>query len=198
MPDGTEEDVDETPAEEPGGDGTDEAVDESRAADTGGPATEEEPSRPPEGFADEGTTVGAWDWQSPSGYWRISAIALVAVALIGIVANLIEGNYAYVPDVEAMENILVFDWAHNVVHVGLAAIALVFGFTGLRTSDASKPTAGVIGVVYLLLGVAGFFGGFVDLLDDLVGLHLEVGENILHLVLGAWGAFVGFVSDDPY
>lgn len=195
MPDGTEDDADETPAETGGG-ATEEDVDEAPARET--EEAEEEPSRPPEGFADEGTTVGAWDWDSPSGYWRVSAIALVAVALIGIVANFLEGSPAWVPDVDWMQDVLAFDWAHNVVHVVLAAIALVFGFTGLRTSDASKPVAGVIGVVYLLLGIAGFFGGFVDLLDDLVALHLEVGENVFHLVLGAWGAFVGFVSDAPY
>jgi hypothetical protein len=178
MPNGTEED--EPPADEPGGEGSEDA------------------SRPPEGFADEGTTVGINDPSTPSGYWRISGIALAAIAILGIAINLVGGNYAYVPDVDVMENILVFDWAHNVVHVLLAAIALAFGFTGLRTSDASKPTAGVIGVVYLALGVAGFFTGFTELLDDLVGLGLETGENILHLVLGAWGAYVGFLSDAPY
>lgn len=183
MPDGTEEDVDEPPA---AGGGEEDA------------GTSEEASRPPEGLADEGTMVGAWDGRSPSGYWRISAVALVAIALIGFLVNAIGGNYAYVPDVDAMEDLLVFDWSHNVLHALLAVIAIVFGFTGLRTSEASKPTAGVIGVVYLLLGIAGFFGGFVDWLDDLVGLRLELGENLLHIVLGAWGAFVGFVTEDPY
>lgn len=182
MPDGTEEEADETPTEEA----------------SGGEEAESEASRPPEGFADEGTTVGAWSPSTPSGYWRISAVLLAAVAVLGLIVNAIGGNYAYVPDVEAMEDILVFDWAHDIVHVVLALIAVAFGFTGLRTSDASKPTAGVVGVVYLALGIAGFFGGFVDFLDDLLGLHLEAGENVLHLVLGAWGALVGFVTDDPY
>jgi len=181
MPNGTEEDTDEAPGAGHGGDGPD-----------------EEPSQPPEGFADEGTTVGAWDLDTPSGYWRISGILLALIALAGFVVNAIGGNYAYVPNVEAMENILVFDWAHNLLHTVLAAIALAFGFTGLRTSDASKPTAGVIGVVYLLLGIAGFAGGFVDVLEGLTTLHLELGENVLHILLGAWAAFVGFVSDAPY
>lgn len=187
MPDGTEEDVDETPATEPGEEG-------AMANDPGAEQTDEEPSRPPEGFADEGTHVGAWDPKTPSGYWRISAIALAAVALAGIILNaVLEGQpYWISPD------FLRFDWAHNGLHVVLALIAVVFGWTGLRTSDASKPVAGVIGVVYLALGVAGFFGGFVDFLDDLVGLHLELGENVFHIVLGAWGAFVGFISGAEY
>lgn len=164
------------------------------------PATQtEEPTRPPEGFVEETEKRGVWDPSSPSGYWRISAIVLVAVALLGIVLNLLgEGSQNYFPSWEFMESVLVFDWPHNIVHIGLAAIALVFGFTGLRTSQASKPTAGVIGVVYLLLGIAGFFPAFADLLADGVGLHLEIGENIFHLLLGGWGAFVGFVSDEPF
>lgn len=196
MPNGTEEDVDENRTTG-GGEGTT-GTEPSTGTEPDRTEGTDEPSRPPEGFADEGTTVGAWDWRSPSGYWRISGILLAAIAVTGFVVNAIGGNYAYVPDVEAMENILVFDWAHNVLHTVLAAIALVFGFTGLRTSGASKPTAGVIGVVYLLLGIAGFFGGFVTLLEDFTTLHLEIGENILHLFLGAWGAYVGFVSEAEY
>jgi hypothetical protein len=107
MPNGTEEDTDEAPGTGHGGDG---------------PA--EEPSQPPEGLADEGTTVGAWDLDTPSGYWRVSGILLALVALAGFVVNAVGGNYAYVPNVEAMENILVFDWAHNLLHTVLAAIAL--------------------------------------------------------------------------
>lgn len=139
-----------------------------------------------------------WDPMRASGYWRITAIALTAVALLGLIVNAIGGNNAYTPDIELMESILVFDWAHDIVHVALAGIAIAFGFTALRTEDFSKPVAGTIGVVYLLLGVAGFIPGFVDLLDDLIMLHLEAGENILHLLLGAWGAYVGFLSDEPY
>lgn len=190
MPDGTEEDVDEPRAGSPGGEA------ETDAGTTSG--EDSQASRPPEGFADEGTHVGAWDASTPSGYWRISAILLAFIAVAGFVVNAIGGNYAYVPDVQAMEDILVFDWAHNVLHTVLALIAIVFGFTGLRTSGASKTTAGVIGIVYLLLGVAGFVGGFVDMLEEFTTLHLELGENILHLILGGWGAYVGFVSDAEY
>ncbi len=126
-------------------------------------------------------------------YWRVSAIALGAVAVLGIALTAIGGNNAYVPNVEAMESILVFDWAHNIVHVGLFAIAAAFGF-GSFSQALSANVAKVIGVVYLALGVAGFVPGVVETLDSLIGLHLEAGENILHIALGSWGAYAGFTS----
>lgn len=144
----------------------------------------------------EPSSAGVWDLETPTGYWRISGIALAAIAVIGLIVNAIGGNQAYVPDVEFMESILVFDWAHDVVHVVLAAIALGFGFTALRTHELSRPLAGAVGVVYVLLGIAGFVPAFVDFLNDLVQLHLEIGENVIHLLLGAWGVYVGFVAED--
>lgn len=126
-------------------------------------------------------------------YWRVSAIALAAVALLGITLTAIGGNNAYVPNVEAMESILVFDWTHNIVHVALAAVAALFGFASI-SQGVSANAAKIVGVVYIGLGVAGFVPGVVEALDSLIGLHLEAGENVIHLTLGVWGAYAGFTS----
>lgn len=126
-------------------------------------------------------------------YWRVSGIALAAVALLGIIVNAVGGNNAYVPDVAFMESFLVFDWTHNVVHVVLAAIALTFGF-GSFSDALSANMAKIIGVTYLGLGVLGFVPAVVDGLDSLLALHLETGENLVHLTIGAWGAYAGFSS----
>lgn len=126
-------------------------------------------------------------------YWKTSAIALAAVALLGIVVNLAGGNFAYTPDVSAMEGILVFDWTHNVVHVALAAVAGAFGF-GSFSSKLSANAAKVVGVVYLALGVLGFVPAVTELLESSIGLGLEVGENLIHVTLGAWGAYAGFTA----
>jgi hypothetical protein len=126
-------------------------------------------------------------------YWQVSGIALTAVALLGIIVNLIGGNNAYVPDVEFMTSFLVFDWTHNVVHVALAAVALAFGF-GSFSEVLSANAAKIVGVVYIGLGVLGFVPAVTSLLDSLLGLGLEVGENLIHLALGAWGAYAGFTA----
>lgn len=126
-------------------------------------------------------------------YWKVSALALAGVAVLGLIVNAIGGNNAYIPDVEAMESILVFDWAHNILHVGLFAIAAVLGF-GSFSSAITANAAKIVGVTYLALGVLGFFPPVVDALDSLLALHLEAGENVIHLLLGGWGAYAGFTS----
>lgn len=126
-------------------------------------------------------------------YWKVSALALAAVAVLGLVVNAIGGNNAYVPDVEVMESFLVFDWAHDILHVALFGVAAVFGF-GSLSKELSANAAKIVGVTYLALGVLGFFPPVVEALDSLLTLHLEVGENLIHLLLGAWGAYAGFTS----
>ena len=111
-------------------------------------------------------------------YWRVSGIALAAVAVLGIVLNAVDQATLLGAD------FLAFDWTHNIVHVVLAGIALTMGFTTVAQAS-SKMIALVIGVVYGLLGVVGFF------MADIGPIHLELGENIVHLVLGAWGIVAG-------
>lgn len=119
-------------------------------------------------------------------YWRVSGIALAAVAVLGIVLSLATGG-AFI------SGFLEFDWTHNIVHVALAAVALGLGFGNVDRA-VSKNIAKVIGVVYLGLGVVGFIGPVVEMLESLLGLGLEVGENLVHLLIGAWGAYAGFTE----
>lgn len=142
--------------------------------------------------ADTGTDTGN-PIANVTVYWRVSAMALAGVALLGLLINALGGNNAYVPNLEIMESILVFDWTHNVVHVALFAVAALFGF-GSFSQAISANAAKVVGIVYLALGIAGFSGAFVGMLDGLIHLHLEAGENIIHLALGGWGAYAGFAS----
>lgn len=116
---------------------------------------------------------------SPRMYARITGIALAAVALLGIVMEL-AADGSFIP------GFLEFDWTHDIVHVVLAAVAL---FVGFGASPAFARTyAKLFGVVYLALGVVGFF------VADLVILQLELGENLVHLLIGAWGVAAGFFS----
>jgi hypothetical protein len=72
-----------------------------------------------------------------------------------------------------------FDTTHNIFHLVLGILGIAAG----QNVNWSKLFAQVFGAVYLLLGVIGFF------LPEFLGLHLEATENLLHIILGAWGLY---------
>lgn len=116
----------------------------------------------------------------PRTYWRVSAFALAATALLGIVLNALGEGDLLAP-------FLAFDWTHNIVHIALAGAAFYFGFANLAGATV-RTFAVVFGIVYGLLGVLGFF------IADLGILHLELGENLIHLVLAAWAITSGLMA----
>lgn len=116
-------------------------------------------------------------------YWKITAPALVAVAALGFVLNLV-GAGAFLP------RFLEFDVAHNIVHLLLAGVGLYLAFGA--TGALAKTMAKVVGIVYLGLAAVGFLSSTVFGIGSLLGLHLELGENLLHLALGSWAAYAGF------
>ncbi|MGB0653621.1 MAG: hypothetical protein ACPGQL_10525 [Thermoplasmatota archaeon] len=121
---------------------------------------------------------------SPTLYWRVSAFALSAVAILGIVVNAVTGEVA------GIANFLEFDWVHNILHVVLALAAFVFGFGNVGAA-ARKYGAIVFGFVYMALGVFGLIAGPLSYeIGTLMGL--ELGENLVHVVLGAWALTAGF------
>ncbi len=128
------------------------------------------------------TFTGSNPIVNPVTYWRVSAVALAAVALLGVLLNSI-GQADLLG-----ANFLAFDWTHNVVHILLAAVAAVFGFANLG-AGLTKTMAIVFGFVYAGLGVVGFIAG--DILG-VIGLHLELGENLVHVLLGGWALTAGF------
>ena len=106
-------------------------------------------------------------------YAQISGWILLVIGILGFVTSNL-----FVTQVNA---------THNVLHLILAVISLWLGYKG--SEAALVGWAKTIGVVYLLLGIIGFFG------TPLNGLfNLDTGANVIHLVLGAWGAWAGFVS----
>jgi hypothetical protein len=113
-------------------------------------------------------------------YAKITGIALAAVALLGIVLNSI-GQ----PDLLG-KTFLAFDWTHNILHVVLAAVALYVGFAA--PASLTGLYAKVFGIVYAGLGVAGFF--WIGISATV--MHLELGENLVHLLIGVWGIACGF------
>ena len=132
----------------------------------------------------------------PVIYWRVSAFALTAVALLGIVLALISGG----GHESTKDQMLAFDshhglgftWTHIVVHVLLAVAAFIFGFGNLAPG-VTKTFAIIFGFVYAGLGIVGF------LLANPLGagalaLNLGVSLNLVHLLLGAWALTAGFAA----
>ena len=132
----------------------------------------------------------------PLVYWRLSAFALAAVALLGIVLALISGGDAEGAQDQALAfhstHGLGFTWTHNVLHVVLALAAFVFGFANLP-GRVVKTFAILFGVVYTGLGVVGFL-----LTNPLGGgalaLNLGVSLNLVHILIGAWALTAGLAA----
>lgn len=118
-------------------------------------------------------------------YWLGSGVILALVAATGFVMT------AQGKAVE-LSPWLVFDPPHDIAHAGLAGVALLVGILPLPGAVSRRIAVGV-GTFYLALGVLGFLNGNLYGYPQRFGvrLHLEVVENLLHLALGAWGAYVG-------
>lgn len=74
--------------------------------------------------------------------------------------------------------------AHNVVHLASGAIALYFGFAG--SAGAARGFCLLFGLVYLLLGVCGWFLGTAPdhMLNISTLLTLGSRDHIIHILLG--------------
>lgn len=114
-------------------------------------------------------------------YWRISAWVLAAVAVVGFILE--AGGLAAILG----RDLLVFDMTHNMLHMVLAAAAFVFGYTDME-KGVVKTFAVIFGIIYLGLGLVGFF------VAQILTVGLELGENLLHLLLGAWGLSAGLAG----
>ena len=108
----------------------------------------------------------------------------VVVILIGI-GGLVLGE-------KSLLGVLNIDIAEDVVHLLSGGLMAAVGFRG--SDSAVRTVVGGVGVVYLLVGVLGFF------VPDMFGLlpheYETVLDNLIHLTLGVLGIGVGFFLGD--
>lgn len=110
----------------------------------------------------------------------------VAVGLVGFV-GVIGGTVNQDPS--QLLGIFGITALHNVVHAAVGA-AFIIG----SSSDANaRNTCTVIGAVYLLLGIVGFFQ--IGLLNDL--FNLNVADHLLHLASGVAALYFGLAGRAP-
>lgn len=129
----------------------------------------------------------------PVVYWRLSAFALTAVAVLGVVLAAISGG----GHESTKDQMLAFGsnhglgltWTHTIVHFVLAAAAFVFGFGNL-SPGVTRTFAIVFGFVYAGLGIVGFL--LANPLGQGLALNLGASLNAVHLLLGALALTAGF------
>lgn len=130
---------------------------------------------------------------------KILGVVFILVGILGFLAPGLMGMH--------------LSLAHNLVHIISGALALYFGFAG--TLSAARLFCIVFGVVYGLLGIAGFLfggsgshtaagvppahhgGGDSSLLAVLPGsLELASMDHIVHILLGLVFLIGGFLTKD--
>ncbi|MBA3783589.1 MAG: DUF4383 domain-containing protein [Nocardioides sp.] len=108
----------------------------------------------------------------------------VVVILIGI-GGLVLGE-------KSLLGVLNIDIAEDIVHLLSGGLMAAVGFRG--SDSAVRTVVGGVGVVYLLVGMLGFF------VPDMFGLlpheYETVLDNLIHLTLGVLGIAVGFFLGD--
>ncbi len=86
--------------------------------------------------------------------------------------------------------LLNIDVGEDIVHILTGGILAYVGF-GQRDENIARSVVGVLGVVYLLVGLLGFVLPF---LFGLIPSGYTIADNLVHLALGALGIAVSFLS----
>jgi uncharacterized protein DUF4383 len=109
---------------------------------------------------------------------RFAQILGVVLILVGVV-GLILGNKVWL-------GILNVDIVEDIVHLATGGLLAYVGFSGMDLS-AARSVVLALGVVYLLVGILGFF---VPTMFGLIPNGYTVFDDLLHLALGVLGLAV--------
>lgn len=107
-------------------------------------------------------------------YAQVVGIVLLLVGVVGLFSSSLLGARTTA--------------VHNLIHLVSGAIGAYAGFSG----SGYRLFAQVFGVVYTLVGLIGFVSP-----GTLAGLGIPVNGvyNVIHLVIGVWGAWAGFSKE---
>ena len=115
---------------------------------------------------------------------RFAQILGVVLILVGIV-GLILGDRVWL-------GILNVDIVEDIVHLATGGLLAYVGFSRMDLG-AARSLVLALGVVYLLVGVLGFF---VPMLFGLIPNGYTLFDNLLHLALGALSLIVALAAGD--
>lgn len=109
-------------------------------------------------------------------YGQVIGVVLLALGVVGLLSG---DQFLGLINIEIIE---------DVVHLAIGAVLLYVGFM-LKDAAMGRSIVTVVGATLLLVGVIGFVS------PSLFGLLPKVGynivDNVVHLVLGALGVYVG-------
>jgi hypothetical protein len=118
----------------------------------------------------------------------------IVALVIGVVFTLIGIVGFFVTSSMTVGSLMGFDVdiVHNIIHLVTGLIALASVFLGwFRRFNQ------VFGIIYLLLGLAGLIYPGLYINHLLMGMtHVNAADHVLHLVVGAVAAAVGFFVHD--
>lgn len=109
-------------------------------------------------------------------YCQVAGILLIVVGVLGLLG-------LNIPRLLSLN-----EPAEVALHLVVGVLAAAAGFYGGYGRFALL-YAQVFGIVYLVLGAIGFV-----VPDPGLGIHLYVGCNVVHLALGVWGIWAGYLA----
>lgn len=114
--------------------------------------------------------------------------------LIGGGVLLLLGVAGYVlPDGQIFGSMWYLTSGENIAHLVLGLVAVVAAYS--VDAKMQKMLVQLVAVIALFFGVYGFFVAAVPPMNTFGVANLETPyDNILHLVVGAWAAYVGWMS----
>jgi hypothetical protein len=88
--------------------------------------------------------------------------------------------------VEHIAGLIHFDGLHNAIHLLFGLWAIVAAGSEISALRYARS----VGIFYIAMATIGVLSpGMFGMME------MELSENIMHFVLGAWGLYVGFVRD---
>jgi hypothetical protein len=106
---------------------------------------------------------------------QVLGVVLILVGLVGLVL----GDKVWL-------GILNVDIVEDIVHLATGGLLAYVGFSGMDLS-AARSVVLALGVVYLLVGILGFF---VPMMFGLIPSGYTIFDDLLHLALGVLGLAV--------
>ncbi len=111
----------------------------------------------------------------------------VVIILIGVV-GLVLGD-------QSLGGLLNIDIVEDIIHLGTGGLMAYVGFFQRDNDGLVRSVVGGLGVVYLLVGVLGFI---VPGLFGLLPSEYSVVDNLIHLLLGVAGIYLGFFATEQH
>ena len=113
-------------------------------------------------------------------YARVVGIVVLLLGVVGLLAG-----------EQRLGGLVNIDLVEDLVHLASGAVLAYVGFARVGAPTV-RTVVGAVGAVYLVVGLLGFV---LPTLGGLLPSGYSVVDNLLHLVLGALGVWLGFFAE---